>query len=166
MNKKKADYSQQNLEKVIADSLSFSEVMTKLGLKQSGGCHSYIRKKVKEYNINTSHFKGRGYNKGKTFPKKYPLEEYLSNRKFIKSNELKKRLIKENVLDCKCYKCGIVEWQNVPAPLELHHIDCNHENNNLDNLTILCSNCHSIIHQELRNTDERSRTSKPFGATF
>ena len=31
-----------------------------------------------------------------------------------------------------------------PIMLELHHIDGNHNNNKLENLQMLCPNCHSI----------------------
>jgi hypothetical protein len=46
----------------------------------------------------------------------------------------------------KCMKC---EWACVnensnTIPLELHHIDCNPDNNKSDNLELLCPNCHSL----------------------
>ena len=44
---------------------------------------------------------------------------------------------------CICEECGISEWMNKPISMELHHKDGNHNNNNLDNLEILCPNCHS-----------------------
>ena len=44
----------------------------------------------------------------------------------------------------KCWDCGIEEWLGNPAPLELEHIDGNSENNSLDNLKILCCNCHAL----------------------
>lgn len=46
----------------------------------------------------------------------------------------------------KCSNCG---WNKVNqytgnSPLEIEHIDGNYSNNNEDNLTILCPNCHSL----------------------
>lgn len=35
------------------------------------------------------------------------------------------------------------EWMGKPIPLELHHKDGNHYNNDLSNLEILCPNCHA-----------------------
>lgn len=52
-----------------------------------------------------------------------------------------------SVNDPKCEKCG---FANILA-LEVHHKDRNRENNNLDNLQILCCNCHTIEH---RNKNE------------
>ena len=47
------------------------------------------------------------------------------------------------------YKCELCGWGEINPftnliPLELHHKDGNHFNNNFDNLQILCPNCHSI----------------------
>jgi 5-methylcytosine-specific restriction endonuclease McrA len=44
----------------------------------------------------------------------------------------------------KCESCGNTEWFNQPIKLEIHHIDGDRTNNNLENLQLLCPNCHSI----------------------
>lgn len=62
------------------------------------------------------------------------------------SNRLKRRLIREGIKAAKCEKCGVEEWCGEPAPLELHHIDGCHTNHFIDNLQIVCCNCHGIIH--------------------
>jgi hypothetical protein len=71
---------------------------------------------------------------------------YLGTDKSIESKTLKKKLIEEGLKERKCECCGNYLWVGVPIPLELHHKDGNHYNNNLDNLEILCSNCHSLKH--------------------
>lgn len=43
---------------------------------------------------------------------------------------------------CEC--CGF--YPDHPRQLEVHHVDCNHENNHLDNLETLCCNCHKLWH--------------------
>ena len=43
----------------------------------------------------------------------------------------------------KCEKCGISQWQNESITLEVHHIDENHNNDDINNLQLLCPNCHS-----------------------
>lgn len=58
----------------------------------------------------------------------------------------RKRLIEEGIKENKCECCGLSEWMGRPIPLELHHIDFNHYNNSLDNLQILCANCHMQAH--------------------
>jgi predicted transcriptional regulator len=46
----------------------------------------------------------------------------------------------------KCMQCGWNEKNVVTGrcPIDLEHIDGNSENNNLDNLKLLCPNCHSL----------------------
>ena len=46
----------------------------------------------------------------------------------------------------KCEKCGWgeINEQTGNIPLELHHIDGDCTNNNINNLQILCPNCHSL----------------------
>lgn len=43
----------------------------------------------------------------------------------------------------RCEICGIGEWNNQPLKLECDHIDGDHSNNRIDNLRLLCPNCHS-----------------------
>ena len=73
-----------------------------------------------------------------------PLAE-VARRLNVKYDTLKKYL---NILGVsyKCECCGLSEWMGKPIPLELHHKDFNHYNNSLDNLQILCANCHMQAH--------------------
>lgn len=71
------------------------------------------------------------------------IEDYLSNKVKISTHSLRLKLIDCGILDYKCYNCNIKEWNNLPAPLQLHHIDGNNQNNNLCNLKLLCANCHA-----------------------
>ncbi len=62
----------------------------------------------------------------------------------IGSNSLRKRLLKEHFFPHQCQNCKNSKWLDKPIPLELEHIDGNHLNNLLSNLTLLCPNCHSL----------------------
>ncbi len=73
-----------------------------------------------------------------------PVKEYLGTEKFITSHKLKTKLIKEGIKENRCEKCGRAEWLGMPIPLELHHKDGNHYNNELNNLKVLCPNCHAL----------------------
>lgn len=57
--------------------------------------------------------------------------------------KLSKRLIKEGIKEHKCEHCGLSEWNGLPIPLELHHIDGNRFNHKLENLMFVCPNCHA-----------------------
>lgn len=58
--------------------------------------------------------------------------------------DLKNKLIKKGLKEAKCENCGITHWLGNPTPLELHHIDGNTKNNDLENIKILCPNCHTL----------------------
>lgn len=72
------------------------------------------------------------------------LEIYFTNQKIISSFALKRKLFKSKVKEMKCEECLSTEWMGQIIPLELHHKDGNNKNNNLDNLQILCPNCHAL----------------------
>ena len=96
--------------------------------------------------METSHFTGRGWNVGLKFkPKKAtPISEILvENSNFLSICKLKKRLIKEGLKENMCEICGINEWLNKPISLELDHINGNNMDHRIENLRILCPNCHS-----------------------
>lgn len=71
--------------------------------------------------------------------------EYILNGNSTNSTK-RRRLIEEGVKENRCECCGLSEWMDKPIPLELHHKDFNHYNNSLDNLQILCANCHMQAH--------------------
>lgn len=50
----------------------------------------------------------------------------------------------------KCQLCGFSEYQEA---LVVHHKDMDRTNNSLQNLTILCSNCHMHVHKLIRDSE-------------
>jgi hypothetical protein len=102
-----------------------------------------LKKYYKELGIN---YKGNQGAKGHKFSntKKSALE--ILNSPGITNSKKRIRLIEDGIKDNKCECCGLSEWMGKPIPLELHHKDLNHYNNSLDNLQILCANCHMQAH--------------------
>lgn len=138
------NYNKESFSEIVKESYSISEVARKVGMKSKGGNWRTIKRKIKEYNLDISHFTGKAWNKGKKFPQqKYPLEEYLNGTRTISTWRLKNRLFDAGIKENCCEICGVSEWNGYPLMCELHHIDGNNQNNNLDNLQILCPNCHS-----------------------
>ena len=75
------------------------------------------------------------------------------------ASSLRIKLIKLGVKKHECEKCGITEWLTERISLELHHVDGNPKNNEIDNLQILCPNCHSQTHNYRgRNKRKKERT--------
>lgn len=89
-------------------------------------------------------YKGNQGMQGKKTNGKYKTaEEYLQGD-CIQSHKLRLKLLRDGIKTACCEKCGLSEWLGEPIPLELHHKDGDHYNNNLDNLAMLCPNCHAI----------------------
>lgn len=99
--------------------------------------NSYLEKMGIQYSGNQS---GKGIRHD---PKYKTAEEYAKGTS-IKGFILRDKLIRDGIKEYKCEICGISEWQGVKLPLELHHKNRNHFDNDLSNLQILCPNCHSI----------------------
>lgn len=83
---------------------------------------------------------GEGLKKNPAYIKAVDYAKKIS----VKSHILKEKLLRDGIKEYKCELCGFSEWQGQPIPLELHHVDGNHYNNELDNLQILCPNCHAL----------------------
>jgi hypothetical protein len=154
-------YTKEQLIEAIQSSISISETLKKLGVKPCGGNYRVCKNYIEKFNLDVSHFKGQGHSKGKSFGPKRPIEQYLNNEHRIGSHKLRLRLIKEGYFEHKCYCCNNTLWNNKPISLELEHLDGNHYNNNLNNLTLLCPNCHAQT-----TTYRRSKTSKQLGSAL
>lgn len=139
----KHSYSEQELRDAVKESGSLRQVLQKLNIVAAGGNYETTKKRISLYGIDTSHFHGQLWNKGKVIGPKRSIEEYLVEGKLVGSHKLKLRLIAEGIKQHKCECCGITEWNGQPTPIELDHIDGNRYNNTLDNLRILCPNCHA-----------------------
>lgn len=139
-------YTIEQLEIAVKDSNSIRQVLKLLGLKEAGGNYSTVSKRLHAFKINTSHFNGKGWRKGSDTPVVQPfkLKDILVKDSSYQSYKLKKRLISEGLkLEC-CENCGLSEWLGRIIPTELHHSNGNKKDNRLENLQILCPNCHSF----------------------
>ncbi len=137
--------SREEYEEAVKHSKSVAEVCRYLGLKCAGGNYKTTNQAIKEYNIDTSHFTGQGWNVGLKFKpyKEYSLEDVLVENSNYGSSKLKSKLLKSGMKEYKCECCQRTEWNGDPIPLELHHINGDNTDNRLENLQILCPNCHA-----------------------
>lgn len=126
--------------KWISEELPKCEISKRLRCKHDT-LNSYLSKMGIEY---AGQKAKKGQQKG---PNKYTsASKYLAkNGPTIHSHKLKLKLIKDGIKDDKCEVCGNSQWLNKKIPLELHHKDGDHYNNELSNLQILCPNCHAIL---------------------
>lgn len=144
---KSKGWSKESLIQAAKISTSIRQLLHKLNLREAGGNYAQIKKYLKLYQIDTSHFRGQGWNKGLTgFSKPLlSLEQILVTESSFQSHKLKRRLFAAGLKSPSCEECG---WskrsEDGRIPLELDHINGHSRDNRLENLRILCPNCHSL----------------------
>ena len=85
------------------------------------------------YSILNIEYSGNQNRRGlKHYEHRASIEQVLASNR--NNSTKRKRLIEYGYKEEKCECCGLSEWMGKPIPLELHHKDFNHYNNNLDNL--------------------------------
>ncbi|MGD8784757.1 MAG: HNH endonuclease signature motif containing protein [Thioalkalispiraceae bacterium] len=137
-------YTLQQLQEAVKASTSMRQVLQSLNVAPYGGNYDVLRKAIKVYALDTSHFTGQAWNKGKSLPARIPTESYLTNELPIQSYKLKNRLLKEGYFEHRCVMCKSTTWLDRPIPLELDHINGDNKDNRLNNLRLLCPNCHAL----------------------
>jgi Zn finger protein HypA/HybF involved in hydrogenase expression len=142
----KRKWTDEQLIEAVKNSLSVREVLQKIGVIPAGGSYKVFHNAIKRLNLNTDHFTGQGHLKGKThnWSPAIPLEDILIDGSITQSYKLKNKLLKENLIKNECDECGILEWQGQKLSLHLDHINGINTDNRLENLRLLCPNCHSL----------------------
>ncbi|MER7402327.1 HNH endonuclease signature motif containing protein [Streptomyces sp. NPDC000070] len=142
-------WTREVLESVVAESTSVNQVLRRLGLDPVGGHHTNISRRIKAYGIDTSHFtpvvrtERQRYNQRRRTAEEILVEDPSERAVRIPSSRLKRAMRELGVQD-RCVLCGIEPvWLGEPLPLEVDHIDGDWRNNRIENLRLLCPNCHS-----------------------
>lgn len=159
-------YSIEILSPIVETSRSFREVARILGLTPDTGAQSYIAKRIRHFKIDTSHFSSQRWRKGAISPSRKTPEEILSdNYEDRPKREYLERALRELNIAFICTNCRTGEtWQGKPLSLQIHHKDGNFRNSKLDNLEILCPNCHTQKTNENRlRRNRKSGTCKDCG---
>ena len=148
------NFSEEEIRKIVSESISIREVAKKLGYAPNGGgTAKQLKAMFVEFNIDTSHFKGQGWNK-----ENYNYDSFKEGTVKKNGKTTLKPLI--HLRGRKCENCGLEEWLGQPINLEIHHIDGDRLNNDLSNLILLCPNCHSYTDNFRRKSKQKREVSE------
>jgi hypothetical protein len=78
-----------------------------------------------------------------TRPQSAPVGEYLVRGRRVNRTHLKGRLLAAGLKENRCERCGIEDWLGDPLAMALHHVNGEGTDNRLENLMMLCPNCHA-----------------------
>jgi hypothetical protein len=139
-------YTKEVLQNAVAGASSLSEAMRSLGVKPSGGYHSYFKRLLKKDAIDVSHFKRYNISQHSGHNRKTWQEMLCISESRPSGKRLQDALIESGV-EKKCHACGLPpEWNGHKLVLEVHHKNENWLDNRKENLELLCPNCHSQKH--------------------
>ena len=147
MPSKKRSWTVEQLLAAVETSRSYRQVLLQLNLREAGGNYEQVKKYIRELDLDISHFKGRGWCAGlKGIGKPLiPLEKILVKESYFQSFKLKRRLFSAGLKPQYCEMCHWAEQSlDGRVPLELDHINGDRHDNRIENLCVLCPNCHSL----------------------
>ena len=134
-----------NLQILLDTSNTYGEVLGKIGLSVIANNFKTLKKYIELHNLSTEIIDKNRINSMKHV--KYDEQTFkdsLNNGTCtLKPRFILKKLVEYGIKQYKCEICGISEWNGKKIVLELHHKNGKHSDNQIDNLEILCPNCHS-----------------------
>lgn len=146
----KKEYTKEKLKKAVLNCNTLRQVLLFFNRNQSSNSYKILNKKIKEWDIDISHFLNRSEAIKKNFSegklKKLNNNVLFVENSFCARNTLKKRIIEEELIEYKCFKCNNVgEWMGEKITLILDHINGVNNDNRIENLRFACPNCNSTL---------------------
>ncbi len=128
---------------LILNSKNLYQVCNSLGIYASGTNYDKLKEFIKAHNLNVEHFNSEQEHKQPQG--KYPDDiVFCKNSAYKHTFSIRKRLLRDRLKKHQCERCGRTKWEGEPIPLEVHHINGNNKDNRLENLQMLCPNCHAL----------------------
>jgi len=158
-------YTKETLSEAVAAATSMAGVLRHLGLRQNGGSHAHLRRRINQLGIDTSHFLGQAHARGLPSARRRSAAEVL----VVRPEDAKRaapptltRALREIGRPYQCASCGLGDrWNGLPITLHVDHIDGRFWDCRPENVRFLCPNCHS----QTATYAGRNRCSRPVAAT-
>lgn len=139
-------YKEEEFKEVIKNSKSITDVCRGLNIGTKGSNHKTIVRYIEFFSADISHFKSKEEQlKELHFTNKFSLQDILvQNSSYTNNFNLKKRLLSGGLLKNKCQSCNLEGfWNGKNLNMQLDHINGINNDNRIENLRMLCPNCHS-----------------------
>ncbi|OUD01547.1 HNH endonuclease signature motif containing protein [Streptomyces swartbergensis] len=159
MSLRRARPTPEELRVAVAESVSIAEVLRRLGLPSSGSQRAHLRRWITEDQLTTEHFLGQAHQRGKSRPAMARRPEDIlvkhDGERRTRTVVLRRALREVGVPE-QCAECGIgPEWLGKPMTLEVDHVNGDWSDDRLENLRLLCPNCHAVTSTWCRGGQRR-----------
>ncbi len=132
------------LQAIIKECKTIKQVIDRLGLNVCVYQYKAFKSRVIAESLDVSSLSSSRYPAEALAASTIPLEDHLVENRMVCNTSLKRKLLKAKLLKNECSKCpNTGEWNGEPLTLQLDHINGNRTDNRIENLRLLCPNCHS-----------------------
>lgn len=130
-------FTRQEIENCVKNSYSFATLAGKLGYCTTGGSYlTTMKSMINELSLDISHFTGQSWNNNNFNYERFQKGVVIKTSQAVDALSF--------IRGYRCEQCGEEKWLEQPIPLEVHHEDGDCLNNEMNNLKLLCPNCHAL----------------------